>query len=109
MLFFCVSASYANADSNNEQIEKYKLVKKVHASYPLPALRKGIQGTCTIEYTVTETGKTADHKVKKCKHRVFSSASVAAAKKFRYKPQMKDGKAVSVKGVNNTFTFKVSR
>lgn len=46
-------------------------VVKVAPRYPVAAVRRGIQGSCTVEYTVTREGATKDHKALLCSHSIF--------------------------------------
>lgn len=84
---------------------------KVSPIYPQRALRRGIEGYCTVQYTVTATGATKDIVVVKdqCTSRLFHNASVEAAKKFKYRPRVRDGKALEVPGVRNKFTYQLER
>ncbi len=87
----------------------YLPIVKVAARYPSRALSRGIEGYCTVQYTVTKTGETRDVIVVDCPQKVFSSASVKAAKKFKYKPKVIDGEAIEVPGVRNRFTFEMAK
>ncbi len=62
---------------------------------------------CIVGYTVTKEGFTKDVKTVDCPSDIFISASINAAKKFKFKPKKVDGEAVEVKGVTNRFTFTV--
>jgi periplasmic protein TonB len=92
---------------------EYLPIVKVPPEYPSSALSRGIEGFCTVEYTVTETGTTRDPQpieseciTKEGKPTsVFNRASVKAALKFKYKPKVVDGKPVEVSGVKNKFTY----
>ncbi|NNE37745.1 MAG: TonB family protein, partial [Gammaproteobacteria bacterium] len=76
----------------------------------MQALSRRIEGTCTVEYTVTTTGTTKDIRVLEdwCPDRVFHSVSIEAAKKFKYKPRVVDGVAIEVPGVKNMFIFELN-
>ena len=86
---------------------EYLPIVKVAARYPSRALSRGLQGYCTVEYTVTTTGETKDVVEADCPERVFLSASIDAAKKFKYKPKVINGEPVEVPGVRNKFTFEL--
>lgn len=84
---------------------------KVSPIYPQRALRSGKEGFCTVQYTVTATGATKDIVVleDQCTSKLFHNTSIEAAKKFKYRPRVRDGKALEVPGVRNKFTYKLER
>lgn len=96
---------------------EYLPIVKVPPEYPSTALSRGIEGFCTVVYTVTETGTTRDPQpipdqcvTKEGKPTtVFNRASVKAALKFKYKPKVVDGKPVEVPGVKNRFTYEMQK
>lgn len=96
---------------------EYLPIVKVPPEYPSTALSRGIEGFCTVVYTVTETGTTRDPVPipDQCVTKdgkpttVFNRASVKAALKFKYKPKVVDGKPVEVPGVKNRFTYEMQK
>jgi protein TonB len=96
---------------------EYLPIVKVPPEYPSTALSRGIEGYCTVVYTVTETGTTRDPQpiADQCITKdgkpttVFNRASVKAALKFKYKPKVVDGVAVEVPGVKNRFTYEMQK
>lgn len=96
---------------------EYLPIVKVPPEYPSTALSRGIEGFCTVVYTVTETGATRDPEpiADQCITKegkpttVFNRASVRAALKFKYKPKVVDGKPVEVPGVKNRFTYTMQK
>jgi len=96
---------------------EYLPIVKVPPEYPSTALSRGIEGYCTVVYTVTETGATRDPVPipDQCVTKdgkptsVFNRASVKAASKFKYKPKVVDGKAIEVPGVKNKFTYEMAK
>jgi len=96
---------------------EYLPIVKVPPEYPSTALSRGIEGFCTVVYTVTETGATKDPQpiADQCVTKdgkpttVFNRASVKAASKFKYKPKVVDGKAIEVPGVKNKFTYEMAK
>lgn len=87
----------------------YLPIVKPAPRYPSRAASRGIEGYCTVEYTVTKTGETRDIVVVDCPQKVFASASVKAAAKFKYKPKVIDGEAIEVPGVRNRFTYQMGQ
>lgn len=96
---------------------EYLPIVKVPPEYPSTALSRGIEGYCTVVYTVTETGATRDPQPipDQCVTKdgkptsVFNRASVKAASKFKYKPKVVDGKPIEVPGVKNRFTYEMAK
>ncbi len=87
----------------------YLPIVKVAPIYPQRAASRGVQGHCTVEYTVTRQGTVRDPVVVEndCTSSLFERASLQAALKFKYKPRVVDGQAIEVPGVRNRFTFKL--
>ena len=89
---------------------EYLPIVKVAPIYPRRANSRGVEGYCTIEYTVTKTGATRDPVAIDCKPSgYFERASVKAAKKFKYKPRIIDGESIDVLGVQNRFVFRLEK
>ncbi len=87
----------------------YLPIVKSAAAYPKSALARGLEGYCTVEYTVTTSGETKDVKVVDCPQKIFARPSVKAAGKFKYKPKVVDGEPIEVPGVRNRFTFQMAK
>ena len=77
----------------------------VQPTYPRRAAEAGIEGYAIVELTVTATGSVENVMVIESSSSVFNSSAVKAALKFKYKPRVKDGIALEVKGVRYQFTF----
>ena len=88
-------------------VRQYLPISKEAPDYPQRALDKGIEGDCTVEYSVTPQGKVENPKVVGNCHPAFIRPSLVAAATFRYQPRMVDGQAVTVPGVRNTFHYKI--
>jgi protein TonB len=88
---------------------EYLPIVKVAPIYPKRAALKGIEGSCTVSYSVTTNGSTRDVVVVKdmCTDAVFYRSSVEAAKKFKYKPRVIDGEAIEVHNVSNRFIYEL--
>jgi protein TonB len=87
----------------------YLPLVKVTPIYPQRALAKGMEGHCTVQYTVTTLGTIRDPFVVElqCTHSLFHRVSLDAALKFKYMPRVIDGVAVEVTGVQNRFIFRI--
>ncbi len=90
---------------------EYLPIVKVAPIYPNRAASRGVEGHCTIEYTVTTSGAIRDPFVveEDCTSSLFHKASIKAATKFKYKPRVIDGEAVEVAGVRNRFTYQLEK
>lgn len=86
---------------------QYLPIAKEAPDYPDRALDKGIEGDCSVTYTVTAQGRVADPQVAGDCHPLFVRPSLAAAKSFRYQPRIVAGQAVAVVGVKNTFHYRI--
>lgn len=83
-------------------------IVKVQPIYPRRALSRGIEGYVILEFTVTKNGSVRDPVVVEANPtRIFNSAAIKAAMKFKYKPRIVDGEAVEVAGVQNKLTFNI--
>jgi periplasmic protein TonB len=86
---------------------QYLPIAKQAPSYPRRALDQGIQGECTVSYTVNAQGRVEAPKVVGDCHPLFIRPSLQAAQSFRYQPRVVDGRAVAVPEVKNTFTYRI--
>ena len=95
--------------SNTEafSVERYKPIEKQAPDYPRGALRKGLEGDCTVRYTVNTKGEVESPEVLANCHPLFKNTSLEAAKTFRYKPRMVNGQPVAVQNVHNTFEYRI--
>ncbi|QQD18036.1 energy transducer TonB [Spongiibacter nanhainus] len=89
---------------------EYLPIVKVAPIYPRRANSRGVEGYCTVEYTVTKSGTTRDVTPVDCNPPgYFERASVKAAEKFKYKPRVVDGEPIEVPGIQNRFTFELEK
>lgn len=89
---------------------EYLPIVKVAPMYPRRANSRGVEGYCTVEYTVTKTGSIRDPVAIDCQPKgYFERASVKAAAKFKYKPRVIDGEGIDVLGVQNRFTYELEK
>lgn len=86
---------------------QYFPVEKTPPSYPRRALKNGVQGSCTVSYTVNKEGRVESPKALSDCHAFFINPSIRATKGFRYTPRIVNGKAVSVPNVKNTFQYRI--
>ncbi len=82
--------------------------------YPSAALRRGLEGYVVVEFTISETGSVLSPQVVAGydsagnETRVFNRAALSAVSRFKYQPQMDDGKPVRRHGVRNRISFRLA-
>jgi protein TonB len=70
---------------------------RVSPEYPMRALNRGTEGHVLVRFTVTETGSVADPEVLRSDPPgVFERAAIRAVLRWKFQPQLVDGKPVSV-------------
>ena len=68
---------------------------KTKPAYPPRALRSGIEGIVTVEFTITVDGSVKDPKIiKSDPPKMFDRSVLKAIKKWKFNPDIVDGKAV---------------
>jgi protein TonB len=96
----------------------YMPIVTVAHEYPSSALSRGMEGSCTVEFVVTETGATRDivavpelciNKKDGQPTTVWNRASIKAVSKFKFKPKVQDGKAIEVPGVRYKLTYQMAK
>lgn len=80
---------------------------RVQPAYPATAQAQGLEGSVTVRFDVSALGKATNVIVVDSSNRVFESAAVRAARKFRFRPKVVDGNAVPVSGVTYRFRFEM--
>ncbi len=89
---------------------EYLPIVKVAPMYPESAASRGIEGYVLLEFTVTETGATADPVIIESQPKgIFDDAAKKAVLKFKYKPRVENGRPVKVSGVRHVITFKLDK
>ena len=84
----------------------YVPIFKVPPIYPRRAQERGIEGCVMLEFIVTKVGSVRDPVVVwSTPSGIFDRAAMRSALKFKYKPQIRDGEPIEVKGVLNQITF----
>lgn len=101
------AAERARQEAAEAASRQYLPIAKDAPDYPSRALDKGIEGTCTVSYSVNPQGRIENPKALDDCHPLFIRASITAAKSFRYQPRIVDGRAVTVPEVKNTFHYRI--
>ena len=97
----------AQAEAAAAASRQYLPIAKDAPDYPQRALDKGIEGSCTVSYSVNPQGRIENPKALDDCHPLFIRPSLTAAKSFRYQPRIVDGRAVTVPEVKNTFHYRI--
>ena len=79
-------------------VVKPEIINRVQAAYPPVAKKQKVQGTVILSILVSEAGEVSDIKVLRGAGGAsgLNEAAVAAAKKWKFRPAVKDGKRVKV-------------
>lgn len=81
---------------------------KPEPEYPTIALQRGLEGYVIVQFDVTAEGTVENPVVLEAKPAsIFDRSAIRAAKKFKYKPKILNGKAVRVTGVKNRITYEL--
>jgi TonB family protein len=76
-----------------------KVLRKVELEYPQDAQARGITGWVELEFTVALDGSVKDVKVTAAEpRRTFDAAAIAAQRRARYAPVLRDGQPVEQRG-----------
>ena len=77
---------------------------RVNPEYPQRAAERGIEGFCTVYFTITALGTTRDAYVPEgeanCSNTLFQRPSLRAIERFKFKPKVVDGDAVEIEHAN---------
>lgn len=85
---------------------------RVQPKYPQRAAVKGIEGYVVVSLTVAADGSVPYETILIADEEpagVFGTAAKKAASKFKYKPKVVDGQAMSVSDVRYRFTFELEK
>ena len=81
---------------------------RVNPRYPPRAQSRGIEGWVYLEFTITPQGTTSNIVVLDSDPKgYFERSAVNAVKKYKYKPRVEEGKAVSRPGVQVVISFDI--
>ena len=83
-------------------------IVRVEPRYPISAARNGISGHVVMEFDISEQGTPVNINIIESNPKaVFDMEAKNALQKWRYKPAIKNGKAVTSKCLSITLTFKL--
>ncbi len=87
----------------------YLPLVRIAPMYPENARRRGIEGTCIVQFDVNAQGITKNIEILDCSSPYFHRASINATARFRYQPRIEEGKPVIVTGVKTRFRYKLEK
>jgi protein TonB len=67
---------------------------RVEPQYPPQAARRNLEGWVHVRFVITTAGSVKDATVVKSSNAVFERAAINAVNKWKYQPQLREGKAV---------------
>ncbi|WP_161554670.1 TonB family protein [Ereboglobus luteus] len=74
-----------------------EVIKQTQPSYPSSMKESGMTGEVTIRFFVDESGDVVDPVIIRSNHSGFEQAAIDAVLKWKFKPGIKDGKAVKTR------------
>ena len=91
--------------SSNEVVAVYTTKPK----YPRAASRRGLEGVVTVSFTITAAGTVINPRVVKATPKnTFNKAALKAIAKWKFKPRLENGKAVS-RQATQEIVFKLAK
>jgi len=85
-------------------------VVRVEPIYPPYAQQRGLEGWVLVEFDIGPSGNVLNPKVLESNPaRIFDEAAINTIKKWKYKPQVKDGKPLITRGLSVRITFKLEK
>lgn len=85
-------------------------IVRVQPKYPIKAARDGIEGWVSLSFSIDPVGRVTNVSVIDSQpNRVFDNEAKKALKRWKYKPQIKDGKAIRVDHQSVLLEFKLGQ
>jgi len=80
---------------------------RVEPQYPTEARRRSLEGWVQVRFTISNGGSVKDAVVVKSSDSVFERSALQAVNKWKYQPQMVDGKATETQGQQVVLRFRM--
>lgn len=80
---------------------------RIEPDYPLPALTRGLEGTCDLRFDVSAQGSPYNIDVMNCSSPVFERNSRRAVEDWKYRPKTLQGQAVPMHGVETRLRYQM--
>lgn len=85
-------------------------VVRIPPQYPQGPLNRNVEGWVLIEFTITKTGTVENaHVIEAEPAKTFNRAALRAIKRWKYQPQMLNGKSVAQDGMREIFRFEIDK
>jgi protein TonB len=85
-------------------------VVRVEPIYPPYAQQRGLEGWVLVEFDIGPSGNVHNPKVLESNPaRIFDEAAIQTIRKWKYKPQVKDGKPLTTRGLSVKIVFKLEK
>jgi protein TonB len=84
---------------------EYLPIVRIEPTYPSAAQRRGLEGYCDMEFTVTKTGEVTNAQAIECSSNTFKNNSIKAVLKWKYKPRVVNGEPIDSPGVRTRLTY----
>lgn len=85
-------------------------IVRIEPIYPRNAAQMQIEGWVTLKFDIGPSGQVLRPRVLAAEPaRIFDRAALNAVKKWKYKPQVLDGKPVTTRGITVRLTFKLEQ
>ncbi|MCF2860438.1 TonB family protein [Pseudoalteromonas sp. SMS1] len=83
---------------------------RIDPNYPVTAARDGIEGWVQLTFSISPTGQVIDAQVVNAEpKRIFNRAALKALKRWKYRPQMVNGKAIVQTGQSVMLEFNLAK
>ncbi|WP_448546447.1 energy transducer TonB [Thalassotalea fusca] len=100
-----ITACSEEVKYNNAQTQ---IIERVNPKYPIQAARDKVEGYVKLSFDINESGETANIKVvDEIPENVFSKQAILAVSKWKYEPQVVNGKPVVQKMIAVQLDFKL--
>ena len=91
-------------------MEDYLPLVAIAPQYPTRAAQRGIEGWCLVSFTVNGLGNVEEDTITVVDaepSQIFNRASIRAAARFKFQPQVENGVGVDVPGVQYLFRYQL--
>jgi len=82
---------------------------RIAPDYPAEAVAQGLEGQVLLEFTIARDGTTKDIRVIESSSPLFEEPSITALRRWRYVPQIADGRPIERTGINTVIRFALDR
>lgn len=82
-------------------------VEEFAASYPPAAFLAGLEGECSVSFSIDTQGKPQEIESGQCSDPVFIEPSKNAVARFEYRPQIQNGRPMIIAQQTKTFVFRI--